>query len=119
MPKNTKKYSSAIVLVNQLQISQVNSQEETYKRINEQGYYWDSKSGQWQNLNQDADLPTELIKIRVWAESSQVASIAHQVRVSMQVLGHEFLEQSDVYPCRPPKQLESRIYLSFKRYLKL
>jgi hypothetical protein len=114
MPKQTRKYKTACELADQLGISERDNQEKLYRLLNESGYYWDSGTQAWQQLNQGADPPTELIRVRVWAETSKVEGAAYQLRVAMEEQGYIFLEKSDPYPCRPPKQLESRIYLSFK-----
>lgn len=116
MPKQTRKYATACELADQLNIDSRDrsNQERLYRLLNEQGYYWDAGSQRWQQLNQDADPPTDLIKVRVWAEDSKVRGAAYQMRVALKDQGYVFLEQSEPYPCRPPKQLESRIYLTFR-----
>lgn len=114
MPKLTRKYKTALSLANQLDISERDNQERLYRLLNEAGYFWDASTQAWQQLTTDADPPTELIRVRVWAESSKVSGAAYQMRVAMEEIGYQFLDQSDPYPCRPPKQLESRIYLTFK-----
>lgn len=114
MPKQTRKYRTAVELADSLNITERDNQERLYRLLNEASYYWDSASQAWQQLSQDADPPTDLIKVRVWAETSKVAGAAYQLRVVMEETGYQFLEQSEPYSCRPPKQLESRIYMTFK-----
>ncbi len=114
MPKQTRKYKTAAQLADQLDISERDNQEKLYRLLNEEGHYWDATTQAWQRLTEDADPPTELIRVRVWAESSKVGGAAYQLRVAMEDIGYQFMEQSESYPCRPPKQLESRIYLTFK-----
>lgn len=114
MPKQTRKYKTACELGDRLNILERDNQEKLYRLLNEAGYFWEAGSQAWQLLNQDADPPTELIRVRVWAESSKVEGAAYQVRLGLEGQGYIFLEKSEAYPCRPPKQLESRIYLSFK-----
>lgn len=114
MPKQTRKYVTACEIAERLNIAERDNQETLYRLLNEQGYYWDSGLQQWQELSQDADPPTDLIRVRVWAEDSKVRGAAYQLRVAMEAQGYIFLEQSEVYPCRPPKQLESRIYMTFR-----
>lgn len=114
MPKATRKYSTAVALALKLHIHEIDNQETLYRLLNEAGHYWDSGTQEWQRITEDADPPTELIRVRVWAESSKVGGAAHQLRVAMEEIGYQFMEQSAPYPCRPPKQLESRIYLTFK-----
>lgn len=114
MPKQTRKYRTACELADQLNISDRENQERLYRLLNEANYYWNSGTQEWQHLNQDAKPPTELIHIRVIAESSKAEGVAYQVRVAMEEQGYHFMESSQPYPCRPPKQLESRVYLTFK-----
>lgn len=114
MPKLTRKYKIALSLADELDISERDNQEKLYRLLNEAGYFWDASTQVWQQLTTDADPPTELIRVRVWAESSKVDGAAYQLRVATEEIGYQFLEKSDSYPCRPPKQLESRIYLTFK-----
>lgn len=114
MPKQTRKYRTACELADRLNISDRHNQETLYRLLNEANYYWDSGTQAWQQLSQDADPPSELIRVRVWAEASKVEGAAYQVRVAMEEQGYHFMEASQPYPCRPPKQLESRIYLTFK-----
>lgn len=114
MPKQTRKYKTACELADQLNISDRTNQERLYHLLNEQNYYWDSGTQAWQLLQQDAKPPTELIHVRVLAEASRVEGAAYQVRLGLEEQGYIFLEESEPYTCRPPKQLESRIYLSFK-----
>lgn len=104
MPKQTRKYRTACELADRLNVSDRSNQETLYRLLNEQNYYWDSGTQTWQFLQKDAKPPTELIHVRVWAETSRVEGAAYQVR----------MEASSPYPCRPPKKLESRIYLTFK-----
>ncbi len=114
MPKQTRKYKTSYQLGEKLNITGQDNQEKLYRLLNEAGYYWEAGTQAWQHLDQDADPPTELIRLRVWAETSKVAKTAYQLRLAMEDQGYIFLEQSEPYSCRPPKQLESRIYLSFK-----
>lgn len=114
MPKQTRKYKTATELADRLSISERDNQERLYRLLIEAGYFWDAQTQNWQSLAQDADPPTELIRVRVWAERSKVEGAAYQLQVAMEETGYVFLEKSDSYPCRPPKQLESRIYMTFK-----
>lgn len=68
MPKQTRKYRTACESADQLGISDRDNQERLYRLLNEAGYYWDAGTQQWQQLSQDADPPTELIRVRVGIE---------------------------------------------------
>lgn len=114
MPKLTVKYRLACECANSLQIEVSENQETLYRVLNEQGWYWDSSIQEWKQFTEPADPPTELIRIRVWSDRSRVEGAAYQLRVAMEEQGYIFLEQSEPYACRPPKQLEYRVYLTFK-----
>lgn len=114
MPKMTVKYKRAVDIANALNIdASRRDQPSLYAQLNEAGYFWDSDGQIWQQVTEPADPPTELIRVRVWAETSRVADAATDIVSSMELDGYRLLDQSDAYQCRPPKQLESRIYLSF------
>lgn len=114
MPKLTRKYASALDLAKSLGVPSSDNQETLYRLLNESAYYWSSSLQHWEHLPQSANPPSDVIHIRVWSDSSRVSGVAYQLRVALQSEGYIFLEQSDPYPCRPPKQLESRIYMSFR-----
>jgi hypothetical protein len=78
------------------------------------GYQWNSEAGTWDNWSaMDADQPTELIRVRAWARAEAVEMIADGIVEAMLAAGLQLVERSQPYVCRPPKQLESRIYLTF------
>jgi len=54
------------------------------------------------------------IKIRVIADSRVVEDIANKLIDDAANLEMRFIEKSKTYPCRPPNQNESRIYLTFE-----
>jgi hypothetical protein len=54
-----------------------------------------------------------MIRIRVWAATEKVADAADAVAEAMPQYGLRLIERSEPYICRPPKQAESRIYLTF------
>ena len=114
MPKQTKKYKTAVTIASQLDIALTDNQELLYGALNASGFYWASDIQQWQQLAHDADAPTDLIRVRVWAETSRVEGAVYQLRIAMEEQGYKFLDKSEPYPCRPPKQLESRVYLLFR-----
>ena len=114
MPKQTRKYKTACELAEQLNIEERDNSERLYRLLNEARYYLGTGSQSWLKNTIGADPPTELIRVRVWAEDLKVRGAAYQVRIAMEEQGYIFLQQSEPYPCRPPKQMESRIYLDFK-----
>ena len=94
-------------------------------------YFWDSEEGEWIE-GEAAHPPTKLIKIRVWADSKTIKRDCDLIIHSLASNGFVLEEGSQPYICRPPslgarslgrykrpgshrKQLESRIYLTFRR----
>ncbi len=93
------------------------TQDQIYAELQKRGYFWDPKSSRWDHYSAEAaSAPTDLIRMRVWAAAGEVEKIADLVVVQMNDFGRlKLVEQSEPYPCRPPKQLESRVYLTFQR----
>ncbi len=114
MPKRTVKYVKASELGQLLRIPTADSQEALYSLLNDAGYFWDSNTQQWQQSNEPPDPPTNLIRVRVWTDMTKVKGAAYHIKGVMEESGCELIEQSEPYTCRPPKQLESRIYLTFR-----
>lgn len=116
--KLTKKYSAAsdVALAEKIAYAQM-SQDQLYIELNARGYFWDARLGTWERFEQTtAETPSGLIRIRVMAPAGEVDQLADLVAVQMNDFGRmQLVEQSEAYPCRPPKQLESRVYLTFKR----
>lgn len=115
MAKRTVKYVKASELGQLLGMPTGNNQEALYSSLNDAGYFWDSNTQQWQQSNEPADSPTDLVRVRVWTNTAKVRGAAHHIKGVMEEAGFELLEQSEPYACRPPKQLESRIYLTFRQ----
>ena len=115
MPKRTIKYVRALALADYLEITDIGNQERLYRLLSEQGYFWDAATQNWEQINEPADPPTQLVRVRIWTNLTKVKAAAHQVKTVLEQSGYELIEQSEPYPCRPPKQLESRIYLTFKQ----
>ncbi len=67
------------------------------------------------NNYSEADPPTELIRLRVWADARFVEQVADECVFAVAAKGLRLVEKSDPYNCRPPKQLEARVYLSFMK----
>ncbi len=117
MPKMTAKYSAAVAALKKLNLATSGDQEMDYSRLGASGHMWDSHEQEWVNLaNTPADPASPLIRIRVWAEKGKAESVAESVRWALAEEGpFDLVDQSHIYPCRPPKQNEERIYLSFLR----
>ena len=115
MAKQTVKYSSACQIAAKLNIPSTEHQEQLYQSLNTSGYYWNSKEKIWEKLDVEAHPPTEKIKVRVTADARFVEKIADECISAVAEKGLRFLEKSDPYNCRPPKQLEARVYLDFMK----
>jgi hypothetical protein len=113
MPKRTAKYVAALELAQRLKIPDLESAELLYQDLNEKNYFWDSDKQKW--LPGGEAVPaSELIRIRVWAESGAVDALANRVVRGLVDEGFVLLEKSKPYMCHPPNQNESRIYLTFR-----
>ena len=108
--KKTKKYTTASDILT----FPHNNQEDLYKELNRLGFYWNARTQNWERNDRLPDPASELVRIRVWANSKVVENAADLVVEGMEEKGFSLLEKSEPYQCRPPKQLESRIYLSFR-----
>jgi hypothetical protein len=108
--KRTKKYSLALETLKNFPHS---NQEELYSELNRLGFYWDSKKLQWVRDETAADPATPLIRVRIWAATDEVRFHAEIFKNYALRAGYTIVDETEPYACRPPKQLESRIYLTF------
>ncbi len=92
-----------------------NSQEELYSELNRLGWYWQPKKQVWERDDTPAREANKLIKIRLWASGQQVDGIADLLIEASETIGLKLIEKSNPYPCRPPLQKESRVYLVFEQ----
>jgi hypothetical protein len=113
MPKMTAKYSSALTAARAAKISTNGDQESLYHKLNEKGLWWDSKEKKWINFNDTpANEPTPKLMIRVWAEGKIVDKQADEVIKGLRGK-FKLISRRGPFQCRPPEQLESRVYLEF------
>lgn len=115
MPKQTAKYVGASRKAEELGIPVGEHQEELYQTLNTKGWYWNSKEKIWEKLDEEADAPTELIRVRLWSDSRFIQDVANDCVEALSKKGLRLVEKSEPFICRPPKQLESRIYLTFMK----
>lgn len=108
--KQTQKYSSACRI---LSFPHAN-QDELYSELNRLGWYWQPKQKKWERDDTPAREATNLIRVRVMASNKKVAEVAQHFVEASGDMGLKLIEQSEPYPCRPPNQNESRVYLSFE-----
>lgn len=107
--KQTKKYTKACEIATLTH----DNQESLYKQLNALGFFWDSKIQNWLRDDRLADAPTNLIRVRVWAATEKVEQAADCFIEACGEYDLKLQEKSEPYQCRPPKQGESRIYLTF------
>ena len=53
------------------------------------------------------------VQIRVQADNETAEHVVAAVVLGMRKAGFELVDQSAPYPCRPPRQEQHRIYLTF------
>jgi hypothetical protein len=112
----TAKYSMALEAARQygLTVRPGIDQEELYSLLQESNHQWDSDRKAWIALMEEpADDPTPLVMVRVWADMEIVEEAADDVESAYKKRGYRLFERSEPYRCRPPKQLEARVYLKF------
>lgn len=106
--KKTKKYLGATEILT----FPHSTQDELYAELNRLGWYWKSKNGKWERDDREP-IVNDLVKIRVWARTEIVEEVAEHFVEAAEERGLRFIEKSRPYQCRPPSQLESRVYLTF------
>ena len=109
--KRTKKFVAAEAIALEIGVA---IDEDIYQNLQQNNYFWNSDRGQWIQ-GEEAHPPTNLIKIRVWANGETIKEDCDLIIASLESRGFVLQEGSQPYICRPPKQLESRIYLTFSR----
>jgi hypothetical protein len=105
--RRTQKYSKAIELLT----FPHNTQEELYLELNRLDFYWNSKTQQWVRDDRLAEPPMLGVKIRIWASEEDIEYHSDLIIQILAENGYILVDKSKPYPCRPPKQNESRIYL--------
>ncbi len=109
--KRTRKFIAAESLASKIGVT---IDDDIYQNLEKNNYFWDSDDGEWIQ-GQAPDLPTNLIKIRIWADGEKIKQDCDKLLHALANQGFVLEERSEPYACRPPKQLESRIYLTFSR----
>ncbi len=108
--KQTQKYTSATQILTFLHTNQ----DELYQELNRLGWYWQPKKKAWERDDTPALEASKLIKIRIWADSKKVDEAAALFIENAESAGLRLVEKSQPYPCRPPHQNDSRVYLTFE-----
>lgn len=118
--KQTKKFKTAYEKAIELKLfkrgNAIENQEWLYRKLNDLGVFWDSKQGKWVTFAlEPTNAPTPLIRVRVWGSTGEALDTAVKLVKGAFGNGFECVNHSLPYVCRPPQQLESRVYLEFKR----
>lgn len=110
--RQTVKYKAAVKVAKEKGLMDWATQAGLYELLQSNGHMWDSKAGEWLHLpSMKADEPSKLIKMRVWAD---IKNLDYEVNYVVDRLGgYELVKRSKVCPCKPPKQKEGRVYLTF------
>ncbi|MEQ9237879.1 hypothetical protein [Coleofasciculus sp. E2-BRE-01] len=96
------------------ELQNIPDKEQLYQTLNKHHYCWNSQGKRWEKLTfEDADSPSEVVRIRIWTDSRYTKDIAEELISSLAAKGLRCVSKSTPYPCRKPNQLESRIYLDF------
>jgi hypothetical protein len=91
------------------------SSDELCNHLQDKGCYWDSNISRWvYTPGEQNDPASQLIKIRVMFDKNQVKEVADKITELLTDFGYRFVESSSIYPCRPPKGNDGRIYLTFQ-----
>ncbi len=106
--RQTEKYRKAVEILKYPH----NSHQELYSEMNRLSYYWDAKNRKWERDDRLADPPMDGVKIRLWANNDEVQDYSELITQLLKAEGYTIVDKSEPYQCRPPKQNESRIYLS-------
>lgn len=112
MPRKTKKYLQALKAADGLSLGDFSIQDDLYTALNASNLFWDLGDKRWVPA-MAPDPASQVIKIRVWGKATTVEDTAEMLVRRLTREGLTLLERSRPYLCRPPKQLEARIYLSF------
>jgi len=108
----TEKYRKALRLGVPLKIT-TKEREQLYLQLNQKSYFWNSEKKKWEKISTEAKPPTELIKIRIWADARITETVSSELIEALAQKGLRITNKSKNYLCRPPENLESRIYLEF------
>jgi len=108
--RRTQKYSKACEVLT----FPHSTQDELYSELNRLGWFWSGKKKVWERDDRLAQPASKLIKLRVWGNGEIVDELADGIVEAVTDIGLKLLEKSKAYPCRPPQQNDSRVYLTFE-----
>ena len=98
-------------LIKALEILPLCDHTKIYQELNTKGYVWDTKKKRWYKVKQ-TPITSHLVNIRISANHENIDAIVDDL---LERLPSDWRldSRSNPYPCRPPNQKESRVYLSF------
>lgn len=117
MPRHTLKYAAALQAARDLrktgaEIKAGATAEVLYKQLKALNFDWDSRQQMWLSVP-PAQPASDVLRVRVWTRGDVVNSVADTLVELIEGCDMNLLERSEAYPCRAPKQNESRVYLTF------
>ncbi|MEM9543761.1 MAG: hypothetical protein AAGA60_30280 [Cyanobacteria bacterium P01_E01_bin.42] len=90
--------------------SNLASAEELYDILTDRSYSWDTKEKEWNYV--ESKPPSEIIKVRVMTGGKErTARLGDEVAEALKAAGFRALETSKLFPCRPPKKNDYRVYI--------
>lgn len=109
----TAKYRAALDTARRLGLPDLDN-DALYQTLSDRDYFYDSKLVTWTlEPKEDADPPSKVIHLRVWTDGEVVDDFATDIANMMEGSGFYLQEKSKVYPFRPPKNRDARVYLTF------
>lgn len=110
--KQTEKLRKAEQIYSQLGLKEkYSNQEQLYNLLIANNHFWNSQEKRWFNGG-EAEPPSKLIKIRVTTAEYKIELVVEALIKVLEQSNLRLVEQSLPYPCRPPKQNDSRVYLT-------
>ena len=114
-PRTTKKYLAALELPVFFAIDNKGTHADLYHHLNSIGWYWDVALKKWEHREIAANSPTQQVRIRIWANSLTIDSVAQDLQWFLEESGYQISQPTREYSCSPPRQNESRVYLTFEK----
>ena len=110
----TKKYRAALDISKKEHIPAMGDSVSLYKSLADEQYFWYADEGEWKRVSPaEADAASTVLRIRVWADKKIVEDLARDMANMLEAAGFDLQDKSELYVCRPPKQLDGRVYLTF------
>jgi len=89
------------------------AKNDLYDQLTELEYLWDSRDQAWVYLPDTRSAKPDLIRLRVWAELSEVDLIADDIIAGL-TNRYALFDRTVPIRCQSPMQSEGKVYLKFK-----